>query len=328
MMSKKINVALIYKNNYTFFNENHFDKTTYYFFMKALRRNEDLEVTYFPCDNKFDCSKLNGKADIILLPNNNTDGTPEELVGIKELEIPVICRTGDPHWAQRYNQFQFHDKWKIDYYFNFMHEEYFYQFYPKDFKYRTITFGVEPEIYENLNYDFKKRRNDKILNSGAIGKSNLKSRIANMILNPERSGWYFYKLRTLCNNLEFVTHTAELEKEFPRCSYPELLSKYSAAIAATTFYPTIKYWESSAAGCLTFMEITELNRGKYLGYIDGENAIFINENNYKEKFQNYLSDSDNSNWSEIAKAGHDYTMKRFSNDEAVKELVNLIKEIL
>jgi len=328
MMSKKINVALIYKNNYTFFNENHFDKTTYYFFMKALERNDDLDVSYFPCDNKFDCSKLNGKADIILLPNNNTDGTPEELFGIKELEIPVICRTGDPHWAQRYNQFQFHDKWKIDYYFNFMHEEYFYQFYPKDFKYRTITFGVEPEIYENLNYDFKKRRNDKILNSGAIGKSNLKSRIANMILNPERSGWYFYKLRTLCNNLEFVTHTAELEKEFPRCSYPELLSKYSAAIAATTFYPTIKYWESSAAGCLTFMEITELNKGKYLGYRDGENAIFINENNYKEKFQNYLLDSDNSNWSEIAKAGRDYTMKRFSNDEAVKELVSLIKEIL
>ena len=327
MMSKKINVALIYKNNYTFFNENHFDKTTYYFFMKALGRNEDLEVSYFPCDNRFDCSKLKSKADIILLPHNNTDGTPEELIGVKELGIPVICRTGDPHWAKRYNQFQFHDKWKIDYYFNFMHEEYFYKFYPRDFKYRTITFGIEPEIYENLNYDFKKRRNDKILNSGAIGKSNLKSRIANMILNPERSSWYFYKLRTLCNNLEFVTHTAELEKEFPSCSYPELLSKYCTAIAATTFYPTIKYWESSAAGCLTFMEITELNRGKYLGYRDGENAIFINENNYKEKFQNYLSDSDNSNWSEIAKAGYDYTMKRFSNDEAVKELVSLIKEI-
>jgi hypothetical protein len=209
-----------------------------------------------------------------------------------------------------------------------MHEEYFYKFYPRDFKYRTITFGIEPEIYENLDYNFKKRRNDKILNSGAIGKSNLKSRTANRVLNPKRSGWYFYKLRTLCNNLEFVTHTAELEKEFPSCSYPELLSKYCTAIAATTFYPTIKYWESSAAGCLTFMEITELNRGRYLGYEDGENAIFINENNYKEKFQNYLSDSDNSNWSEIAKAGYDYTMKRFSNDEAVKELVNLIKEIL
>ncbi len=340
-MSKKINVALIYKNNYPFLNENHFDKTTYYFFMKALGRNEDLEVSYFPCDNRFDCSKLKSKADIILLPYDGTYGTPEELIGIKELEIPVICRTGDPHrakrvpkderdphQAKRYNRFQFRDKWKIDYYFNFMHEEYFYKFYPRDFKYRTITFGVEPGIYENLNYDFKKRRNDKILNSGALGKSNLKSRIANRILNPERSGWYFYKLRTLCNNLEFVTHTAELEKEFPSCSYPELLSKYCTAIAATTFYPTIKYWESSAAGCLTFMEITELNRGKYLGYEDGENAIFINENNYKEKFQNYLSDSDNSNWSEIAKAGHDYTMKRFSNDEAVKELVNLIKEIL
>ena len=296
--------------------------------MDALRRNKNLDVTYFACEDSFDVSEIKNKFDIILLPHNRTDGVPDELIGIEELEIPVIARSGDPHEARHFNPRTLHKKWKIDYYFNFMHEEYFYQFYPKDFKYRTITFGVEPEIYENLNYDFKKRRNDKILNSGAIGKSNLKSRIANMILNPERSGWYFYKLRTLCNNLEFVTHTAELEKEFPSCSYPELLSKYCTAIAATTFYPTIKYWESSAAGCLTFMEITELNRGKYLGYEDGENAIFINENNYKEKFQNYLSDSDNSNWSEIAKAGHDYTMTRFSNDEAVKELVNLIKEIL
>ena len=92
-------------------------------------------------------------------------------------------------------------------------------------------------------------------------------------------------------------------------------------------FNTQKYWKSSAADCLTFMEITELNRGKYLGYRDGENAIFINENNYKEKFQNYLLNSDNSNWTEIAKARRDYTMKRFSNDEGVKGLVSLIKEI-
>ena len=96
-MKKKIKVGFVYKDDYIFLNPNHFDKTTYYFFMHALKRNEDLEVTYFPSNDRFDCSKLKGKVDLILLPNNNTDGTPDELVDIKKLEIPIICRTGDPH---------------------------------------------------------------------------------------------------------------------------------------------------------------------------------------------------------------------------------------
>jgi hypothetical protein len=327
-MKEKIKVALIYKDNYIFFNENHFDKTTYYFFMKALERNQNLDITYFPSENTFDCSKLKGKFDLILLPNNNTDGTPDNLIDIKKIEIPVICRTGDPHWAKSKNQFQFHEKWKIDYYFNFMHEDYFYKFYSKDFKYKTITFGIEPKIYDKINYEFRNRIKNIILNSGALGKNRIKSRVANRILNPKRSGWYFYKLRTLCNNLDYVTHTKKIEKKFPSLTYNELLAKYSAVIAATTFYPTIKYWETSAAGCLTFMEITEQNNGKYLGYKNGENAIFITENNYKEKFEEYLSDAMNPKWEQIAKQGTEYTMKKFSNDEAVNELVNLMKDLL
>ena len=71
IVEKKTRVALIYKKNYTFFNENHFDKTTYYFFMKALRRNDDLDVDFFPVENEFDCKKLKGKTDIILVVAGN-----------------------------------------------------------------------------------------------------------------------------------------------------------------------------------------------------------------------------------------------------------------
>ena len=56
-MKEKIKVALIYKDDYIFLNKNHFDKTTYYFFMKALQRNQNLDITYFPSKNTFDCSK-------------------------------------------------------------------------------------------------------------------------------------------------------------------------------------------------------------------------------------------------------------------------------
>ena len=105
------------------------------------------------------------------------------------------------------------------------------------------------------------------------------------------------------------------------------MQKYQAAIAATTNFPTIKYWEIPAAGCLTFMEITKQNNGKYLGYTDGENAIFINDKNYEEKFQEYLSDPDNKKWEQIASSGKEFTMKNFSNDEAVKQLIILFESM-
>ena len=326
-MKKKIRVALIYKSSYNFLSGNHFDNTTYHFFMHALKRNPNIEMTYYPSKNRFDVSKIQNKHDIILLPNNNTDGTPDELTGMNNVGIPVICRTGDPHYAKKYDQFKFDEKWKIDCYFNFMHEEYFYRFYPKKFKYKTILFGLEPSLYQNL-IPFKERIKNKILNSGATGKTEIVSRIANRILNPRRSGWYFYKLRTKCNDLPYVVHPRKLGFEFQNDDYPRLLSRFQTAIAATTFYPTIKYLETTAAGCMTFMEITERNLGKYLGFSDDKTAIFINEDNYKEKFEEYLSDPDNPKWEEIASNGRKHVLDNLNNDVAANNLAELMRNYL
>ena len=197
LVKSKIRIALIYKNSYPAFQPDFFEKSSYDFFLKSLRRNKRLEISYLGIDGDyFDTSKIRGACDIILLANNYISATPENLVGITKSDIPVICRTADPHYARRLNQIKYHEKWKIDCYFNFMHEEYFYRFYPKKFKYKTILFGLEPSLYQNL-IPFKERIKNKILNSGATGKTEIVSRIANRILNPRRSGWYFYKLRTI-----------------------------------------------------------------------------------------------------------------------------------
>ncbi len=326
-MTSTLKIAFIYKSDYIFLSENHFDKTTYYFFMKALKRNKKIEVSYFPAGNSFDTSKLKGKYDIILLPNNNNDGTPDDLIGIKNVGIPVICRTGDPHWAKKYDQFRFHTKYKIDYYFNFMHKNYFYKFYPKHFNYKSIILGLELNLYKNVK-PFNERIFDKILNSGAIGKTSLISIAINAIINPKRSGWYFYKLRTKCNKLPYVDHTGMVRGKYINEDYPHLLSRYSAAIAATTFYPTVKYWEIAGAGCLNFMEITEKNRGNYLGFKDNESAIFINEKNYEEKFESFLTDPKNSKWREIADSGRNHAINNLSNDKAVNDLIKLMEELV
>ena len=324
---KKIRIAFIYKRLNEFLTGKHFDNTTYDFFMKALPRNNYLDVSYFNAEKSFDTTKLKDKYDVILLSDNHSGGTPDELQGIHSLNIPVISRVGDPHDAKETQKILFHEKYEIDYYFNFMHESYFYKFYPKDFKYKTIIFGLETKLYQNVK-NFKDRIKDRILNSGAVGKSSIKSRVANRILNPRRSGWHFYKLRTLCNNLPYVDYTGMIGNKFIHDDYQSLLSRYRATIAATTFYPTIKYWEISAAGCLTFMEITDKNKGAYLGYEDNKTAIFINEKNYKNKLEEFLSEPDNPKWEKIANAGRKFTMEELNNDKAVESLVNLMKKVI
>ena len=287
-----------------------------------------LEISYYPCEKKFNISKIKNKCDVILLPNNRTDGSPDVIIGIKNSNIPVISRTGDPYDAKKYNQIEFCEENKIDYLFSSIPDSFIYKYYPKNIKQKIIIFGLEPELYQNVP-PFKTRIKDRILITGKMGRTDLKNRAANYILNPRRSGWYLYKLRTLCKELDYVEYSGINEKlsDNKNQDYPAYTSKYCAIIAATTFYPTLKYWENAAAGCLTFMEITEKNNGYFLGYKDNETAIFINEKNYKEKFQQYLSDPDNPKWKQIANAGREYTMNNLTNDQAVSSLVELMKEV-
>ena len=135
MQDKKIRVALIYKKSYNFFQPNHFDRTSYDFFFKAFKRNEQLEVTHYPCEKNFDVSKIKDKTDIILLANNRvvdyhngtTDAAPDALIGIENSNIPVISRTGDPHWAEKYNQVEYTEKNKIDILFSSHPDSYIYK---------------------------------------------------------------------------------------------------------------------------------------------------------------------------------------------------------
>jgi len=342
-MKQKIRVALIHKKSYNYFQPNHHDRTTYDFFVTALKRDPNLEVMYFPAGNVFDASKLKGKYDIVLLTSNRTDGTPNDLIGTKNLEIPIISRTGDCHYYKSaepataagenipidYNitQKNFDTKWKIDYYFGVIPKSYFYKYYPKEFKYKEIIFGLEPELYQNLK-PYDERIKDKILNTGVMGNKSMKSRIANKLLN-QFSGWWLYKLRTICNELPYVHHEGMKDGKYPFVgSFPEYLSQFRAAIAACTFYPVQKYWEIPAAGCLTFMEMTEKNDGSYLGFKDGETSIFINEKNYKKKFEEFLNDPENKKWQEIACAGREHVMSNLTNEKAVESLVKLMRSLI
>ena len=186
---------------------------------------------------------------------------------------------------------------------------------------------MESSLYEKIK-PFNERIKNKIINSGATGNTKFLSKIINNILNPKFNSLKGYYLRTKCNELPYVDYTTTLKNEFINDKYPTLLQKYASAIAATSDTPSIKYWEIPAAGCLTFMEITNENRGNYLGFIDGETAIFINQKNYKEKFQEFLDDSNNPKWEKIANSGRKFVLKNLNNDKAVESLVEIMKKLI
>ena len=323
-MEKKLKVAFIYKKNYPLVNQKIWYATHYNFFMKALKRNSKIEVTYFPCDNTFDISKYDGVFDVILLIINDSEATPD-IHGLDQVKIPVISGIGDPQ--ENLPREEFDKKWKINAYFNWLDKDMFYKYYPKNFQYRQIFFGLESNLFKNV-IPFNKRINDKILNSGAVGNTKTVSRLLNTLKNRNHNALNYYKLRTLCNKLSYVDYTPTLKHEFIRDKYTLLLQKYRAAISASTFFLVVKYFEMPASGCLTFMEITKKNNGEILGFKDDKSAIFINQDNYKEKFAEYLNDLENPKWEIIANNGREHALKNFDNDKAVNELVNLMEDVI
>ena len=90
------------------------------------------------------------------------------------LKIPIICRTADPAEAKKSRKF--HEEWNISCYFDFFSESFFHQLYPSNFQYRTIFYGLEAQLYENLTL-FSQRIKDRILNTGNIGNTHFFSRI-------------------------------------------------------------------------------------------------------------------------------------------------------
>jgi len=326
----KIRIAVIYRKEMKFLSSTFRDNTLYYFFKHALKRNKRLDVEFFIAENKFDTKILRNNFDIILLPDNTFPFIPYELSDIKETNIPVISRTGDPHYIKKYNKLQIHESHKIKYYFGPITENYFYKFYPKKIKFKFIMAGLEPELYNSVK-PFNDRISDKILSTGNIGNIKIKSRIANAIINPKKSSWYFYKLRTLCNQLPYVDYSgmSKDQDSYVHQDYPSYVSGYQGAIAASTYYAVIKYLELTAAGCLTFMEVSEKNHdAEILGFEDYKNAIFINEKNYKEKFEEFLSNRDDQEWGKIAHAGRTHTLKNLNNDKMVESLIKLIEEVI
>ena len=82
-MKQKIRVAFIFHKDNIFLTGKHFDNTYYNFFIKSLGRTENLDYKPIPTGDIFNCEKLRGKFDIILLWENSLFGMPKVLGAVK-----------------------------------------------------------------------------------------------------------------------------------------------------------------------------------------------------------------------------------------------------
>lgn len=73
--------------------------------------------------------------------------------------------------------------------------------------------------------------------------------------------------------------------------YQQWLSSYAGALALCDIYVCPKYIEVPLSGCVCFAQ--ELEEYKTLGFKDGENCIFVNQQNFENKindFKNHIPD--------------------------------------
>ena len=307
-------------------------KMVYHFFRDALPRHSRLDIRFIGhYANRLDVGMIAREYDVVLLPQIDDPTQVMALKGIRDESIPVIGCATDPHAFLKLDMLKMYADLKIDWSFGFFPPTAFYKYYPPHIKYTQIPFGVEPKLYETVR-PWEERVDDYLAILGIMDEiRNLPQRLYDRLyrrrpaaLRPD----HHYKLRTQCSRLPYVIHTKSVYPNQDTDQLPDVLSSFRAAIAATTTFPTVKYMEVPAAGCLTFMEVTDQNQAKTLGYEDGKTAVFINESNYKSKFQEYLDGPDDPKWRKIADAGRAYTMNNLTNDTAADKLHILMRTIL
>ena len=74
----------------------------------------------------------------------------------EKIAIPVLARIGDP-WSIKKNQIkENHDKYKITAYFGYVGKSLFEKYYGKKYQYKTILWGLENSLYENIKQEMEK----------------------------------------------------------------------------------------------------------------------------------------------------------------------------
>lgn len=303
---QKIKVVFIWSKKNYYLSGNYADNFMYDFFIRRLKEHSELDVTYVGIDKPMECLECEidfRDYDALLFYSPHLKFTPH-LRDLKKLTIPKFAMSGDSHNYDTHSMVMKDYGRDINYFFTNT-PEYFYKYAPEYYNYRQIIVGREEEDYIQPPL-WESRNSKRVLNTG--------------IIRP-----IHHNLRKMCNTFsDYVKYIPK--KEFVGRKFAQLLMSYRAAISASTQCFTLRHIEVAMAGCVPFLEITKQNGGESLGYTDGVNAVFINEDNYKSELRRYTQTRDDPKWKEMAKKARQFALNNYTTVHGVNKLVEYIKE--
>jgi len=228
------------------------------------------------------------------------------LVGFEDLNCVKITRAPDAWQIDDY----YNRKAKelgIDLVMSFQSPNCQYTYLDKGIRYERFILGIDGKTYPCPdNWDNRKKT---ILSSGVLSDK-----------------WWFYRFRTQLAGTRYVEHVPK--QEFLGVDYWKLLTKYRAAIACMSFTSVLKYFEIPMCGCLMFAEVTELNQIEEMGWKDGENCIYIDSQNYAERFEEFLDNPGEPKWKKIAGKGRQLVLDNYTNEKEVKRFVEYVENMV
>ena len=321
-----IEVATTYSSGFTRVNDCHPIKAEYYFFKHAILSSKVLEVQQLDTLNRISISRPEEYYDGVLILSMDIV-TNFALKNVKDYNIMAITESCDLYCILGQNVTRLANNLKIELFFDFYPSVTFHEFYFKHFQYNATHVGLESSLYTN-EILCKERTDDKMT---IYGMADEKLNIVRMLCHniyirklktPLPS--FQYKLRMKCNNLLYVVHTYDVWPSQSGKQLSNALFIFRTTIVTTTIYSTVRYKETSATECLTFMKSIKKNHTALrLEFTDDKNNEFVDEANYLKKSQERLGSKDNFGWKKIAHKGRKHILENLSNGNGIGKHITL-----
>ncbi|ERN52878.1 glycosyltransferase [Alkalihalophilus marmarensis] len=247
------------------------------------------------------------------------------ITGLENVNIPKGCYVIDLHWDNK-KRIQYFNENKIDLVFSVSKHPFLAVFPQLKNKLRWLPWSINPLIIK----DWKEPKSIDYLLLGLVWAEDLK-------VKPQKGRYQFRdlvldKMRNL-DNFVFHPHPGHNAKENEKLLINE---KYAKEINKAKIFFTcgctdnlggfavLKFFE--VPGCRSLL-LAEPNREiNDLGFVDGDNFVACSRDNFYEKAEYYLS---NSNERErITNNGYEFIHSQHTNQIRAKQFVQMIQDFL
>lgn len=285
------------------------------YLLRELSKTTDLIVWNKSADIGDILKQIGSQPDFVFINEFEETNSPS-ISGLSSLTIPHAVNMHDLHYNIDTRKVSLNRE-KIKYIFSYYRDK-FYEWYPE---FSQGLYWLPHHVNTEIFRDYGLEKDLDCLMIGAVHEG----------VYPLR-----YKILNHMQTLPgFVYHghpgyrdirEDEKEEVFAGEKYAREINRAKIFLTDNSIYsyPLAKYFEVLA--CKTLLLAPSSNELTDLGFIPGVHFVDINEDNFTEKAEYYLTHEEERN--RIARQGFEMVHSRHSTAQRAVEFVNMIKEIL